>query len=103
MPQPRYKVRMLPEARADMHRLHDYIAFECFQEDTADRHLKGIQTTIDKLELIGGIIGVSLNKSLRRQYGDSVRTIMYKKMAIIYTVQGNIVLVRRVVAGKNIK
>jgi hypothetical protein len=103
MPLPRYKVFVLPEVRADMHSLHDYIAFECFQEDTAERYLEGIQKTIDKLELLGGIISVSLNRSLRRKYGPGVRTISYKNMTIIYTVQGNLVIVRRVIAGKNIK
>jgi hypothetical protein len=83
--------------------LHHYIAFECFRKETAEKYLNGIQTTIDKLKLIGGSIGVSLNKNLRRQYGAGVRTITYKKMTIIYTVHGNLVVVHRVIAGRNIK
>ncbi|MDR2564000.1 MAG: type II toxin-antitoxin system RelE/ParE family toxin [Prevotellaceae bacterium] len=100
---PRYEVWVYPSAQDDAKRLYHYIADECFQKETADQYLEGIQATIDKLEWLGGIIGVSLNRNLRRQYGASVRTIRYKKMTIIYTVHGNLVVVHRIIAGKNIK
>jgi plasmid stabilization system protein ParE len=100
---PRYEIRMTPVAEDDMDRLHYHIAFECFQQDTADRYLEGVQATIAKLAWLGGIIGVSLNKNLRREYGTSVRIITYKKMSIIYNLVGDCVIVRRVIAGRNIK
>ena len=103
MPQTYYEVWISPEARADMNQLHYHIAFECFQRKTADKYLDGILSTIDKLEWLGGSIGVSTNKTLRQQYGSGVRTIIYKRMSIIYTVQGNIVIVRRIISGRNIK
>ncbi|MDR2466542.1 MAG: type II toxin-antitoxin system RelE/ParE family toxin [Prevotellaceae bacterium] len=102
MPPATYEVQISPEAKADMNRLYDYIAFDCFQRDTADKYLYGIQSKIDKLAWIGGSIGISLNRNLQRQYGYGVRTITYKKMTIIYNVENNCILVRRIKPGKNI-
>ncbi|MDR2564123.1 MAG: type II toxin-antitoxin system RelE/ParE family toxin [Prevotellaceae bacterium] len=100
---PRYKVRVSPQANAEIDDLYHFIADECFQQETADKYMEGIYATIVKLAWLGGIIGVSLNRNLRREYGASVRTISYKKMTIIYTVHGNLVAVHRVIAGRNIK
>jgi plasmid stabilization system protein ParE len=100
---PRYEVWVYPDAQDDVKRLYNYIAEECFQKETADQYLEGIQATIDKLEWLGGIIGVSLNRNLRREYGHNVRTIIYKNMTVIFTVHGNLVAVHRVIAGRNIK
>ncbi|MDR2423518.1 MAG: type II toxin-antitoxin system RelE/ParE family toxin [Prevotellaceae bacterium] len=99
---PRYKIRISPQVRADINRLYHYIADECFQREAAEKYVRGIHEKIAKLAWIGGSIGVSLNRNLRRQYVASVRTIIYKKMTIIYTVHGNLVTVHRVIAGRNI-
>ena len=103
MLQPLYKVRVLPKARAEMNRLHDFIAFECFQRKTADKYLRGIQSKIDKLAWLGDKIGVNPSKYLQRQYGPGARTIFYKKMSIIYTVSEGLVIVHSVRSGNTIK
>jgi plasmid stabilization system protein ParE len=103
MPLLRYEINILPSARKDINKLHDYIAIDLCAPITAEKYLRGVYATIAKLAWLGGSIGVSLNKNLRRQYGTSVRTINYKNMTIIYTVHGNLVAVHRVIAGRNIK
>ena len=96
---PRYSVRILPEAEADIDKVHDYIAFERFLPVTANRYVHGIYKAISTLSLTGGMLGVSSNKSLQRRYGFGVRTTVYKKMTIIYTVTDDTVLVHRIIAG----
>jgi plasmid stabilization system protein ParE len=96
---PRYKVRILPEAEADIDKVHDYIAFERLHPVTANRYVHGIYKAISMLSLTGGMLSVTSNKYLRQRYGPGVRTAVYKKMTIIYTVTGDTVLVHRITAG----
>ena len=100
MPQPLYTIWVLPQARAEMQRLY---AFKCFQRKTADKYLDGIQAKIDKLAWLGSSIGINYNINLQRQYGHGIRTIIYKKMSIIYTIQGDWVIVHSVVSSNMIK
>ena len=103
MPQPLYIIWVLPQARAEMQRLYAFIAFECFQRETAAKYLDGIQAKIDKLAWMGGSIAINYNINLQREYGRTVRTIIYKKMTIIYNIVDNIVVVRSVVPSNMIK
>ena len=103
MPRPLYKVWVSPQARADMKRLYNFIAYDCFQSATADRYLGGIQAKIDKLAWLGGSIGINYNRNLQRQYGPTVRTVIYKKMSIIYNIVNNTIVVRSVISSNMIK
>ena len=96
---PHYRVVILPEAEKDINNTYYYIADSLFQRETADKYMDGIYKTIDRLALYDGILAVSTNENLRRLYGHEVRTIIYKKMTIIYTVANDVVLVHRVVAS----
>ena len=99
---PYYSVRILPEAEADIDDVYDYIAFELFQPSVARKYRDGIVDALHHLSLHGGMLAVSLNHNLRRQYGPEVRTAKYKKMTIIYTFMDNFIIVHRVIAGSRI-
>jgi plasmid stabilization system protein ParE len=90
---------ILPEAENDIDNTYYYIADKLFQRETADRYTDGIYTTIGRLALHGGMIAVSANENLLRLYGPEVRTVRYKKMTIIYTLAGDVLIVHRVVAS----
>jgi plasmid stabilization system protein ParE len=96
---PVYKVRILPEARADIAGMYRYIAREVFMPEAANRYAHGIYGLIRKLSYLGGVFAVSLNSDLQRCYGPEVRTVAYRKMTIIYNITGDMVIVRRVIAG----
>ena len=94
-----YNVIVSPEAEADIDDLFAYIAFTVMSHDTAVRYRMGIYDTIKKLAVIGGMLAVSDQPTLRRRYGADVRTICYKKMTIIYNIIGDVAYVRRVIPG----
>ena len=100
---PRYKIRILPAVDADIDRLYEYIDKDLSSPMAARRYRHGIYQTIFGLSLTGGMFAVNDNNSLQRQYGSTVRTIIYKKMTIIYTVSEGLVVVHSVKPGGTIK
>ena len=100
---PRYKIRILPAVDTDIDHLYDYIAIDKGSIMTADKYVRGIYQTIYSLALTGGMFAVNDQDNLLQKYGSSVRTIMYKKMTIIYTVSDGVVIVHRVVPSSMIK
>ena len=100
---PRYKIRILPQARMEINSLYKHIYYDRFSPMAARRYRHGIYQTIYGLSLTGGMFAVNDNNSLQRQYGSTVRTIIYKKMTIIYTVSEGLVVVHSVKPGGTIK
>ena len=87
----------------DIKELYDYIAFDKGFPMTAERYVDGIYDTIHNLALTGNMVAVNYNDGLQRQYGASVRTRIYKKMTIIYTIVDEFVIVHSVRPGNTIK
>jgi plasmid stabilization system protein ParE len=94
-----YKVLISPEAEDDIDDLFVYIAYEVMHPLTALKYRDGIIATIDRLAIHAGIFAVSANEHLRRLYGVDVRTVIYKKMTIVYNIIGDIAYIRRVIPG----
>jgi len=92
-----------PEAEADIDRVYAYIAYEVMAPETAVRYYIGIYDTIQKLSKMGYMLAVSQQPLLRQLYGADVRTVVYKKMTIVYNIIDNIVYIRRVMAGSMIR
>jgi plasmid stabilization system protein ParE len=92
-------VKITNTALQDIDNVHDYIAYELFEPITADKYIRNIYETIKYLTLYGASIAVSERDSLLSQYGSTVRNIQYKKMAIIYTVENNNIIVQRIIAA----
>ena len=99
----RYKIQILPETTMDIDDVYYYIAYNKFLPDTARKYRQGIYETIEKIAWLGDKIGVSLNENLQQKYGYGVKTMIYKKMTIIYNVMDDHVFVRRVKPGGSIK
>ena len=96
-------VRISDTALQDIENVHDYIAFELFEPITADKYIRGIYDSIKYLSIYGISIGISDRDSLLAQYGLTVRNINYKKMAIIYTVENNNIMIQRIIAASLIQ
>ena len=94
-----YSVVISLEAEADIDEVYDYIAFGVMAPETAVRYYMGIYDTIQNLSIVGAMLAISQQPSLRKRYGADVRTVCYKKMTIVYSIIGNVVYVRRVMAG----
>ena len=83
----------------DIENVHDYIAYELCEPVTADKYIRGIYDAVRHLTLYGASVAVSERDFLLSQYGATVRNINYKRMAIIYTVEGHEIIVQRIVAA----
>jgi hypothetical protein len=80
-----YSVEISTQARRDILDLNDVIINFYKAPLTAKKYIKGLQDQIKKLETDSESYAVQTLKSLT-QYGQNVRRLNYKKMAIIYTV-----------------
>ncbi|MDR0815187.1 MAG: hypothetical protein LBN37_05495 [Bacteroidales bacterium] len=98
-----YQIRVLPEAMIDINDVYHYIVDELCAPLTANNYRKGIFNTINKLRIIGGALAVSPQEYLQGLYGPGARTIVYKKMTIVYSLIDDIVIVRRVMASRMVK
>lgn len=95
----KFVVRITEPALQDIENIHDYIAYELLEPITADKYIRGIYGAIKHLSIYGASIVVSERDFLLSQYGSTVRNINYKKMAIIYTIEGTEIIVQRIMAG----
>ena len=92
-------VRITDTALQDIENIHDYIAYELFEPITADKYIREIYNVIKHLSFYGASIAVSERDYLLLQYGTTVRNINYKKMAIVYTVENNKIIIQRIMAA----
>ena len=99
----KYAVKITETALSDIENVHDYIAYELFEPITADKYIRNIYDSIKHLSIYGMSIAVSGRESLHILYGSTVRHINYKKMAIIYTVEVEQIIIQRIVAGSLIQ
>jgi len=94
----KYKIRIWPEAMRDMDNLHDYIAYTLLMPDTARKYRRGVFKTIAQLSWLAGSLPVNRSAYLQYSYGPNARTLIYKKMIIVYNIIDDTVVVRRVMA-----
>lgn len=93
-----YAIRISIQADIDIENLHFYIFENCKSPITAKLYIEGIYNRMKSLSHSAESLPISTKKSVL-QYGYNARRINFKKMAIIYTVHGKTVLIRRVIPG----
>jgi plasmid stabilization system protein ParE len=96
----RYSIRFTPEAKIDVNDLYNWITFRLYQPLTANRYLKSLDDAIRRLSLYAGSIAPSQYRYIQSRYGPNARHITCKKMAIIYTIINDTVLIKRVIPAK---
>jgi len=94
-----YQILFKTEAKTDMDTLYFYIADELMSPKTADKYIDGILEKIESLMFTAEIYAINPNDYIQQLYGPGARTIIYKKMTIIYNVEGENVMIRRVIPG----
>jgi plasmid stabilization system protein ParE len=94
----KYRVTIHQTAFDDIQVIADYIEKEYKAPATANNFLDGIEAALYSLELNASVFAVSTSPSLLK-YGKNVRRINYKKFAIIYTIELNVVHVYRIIHG----
>lgn len=64
---------------------------------TAIKYVAGLRAEINKLSYCALTIGVSRSSFLINKYGSHIRRINYKKMAILYIVHGEYVVIKAII------
>ena len=96
-----YNLTVSDDAWADIDEYIDYITNTYNAPLTARRHYDGLLELLEKIQKNPTINVIRKTASLL-QYGYNVRRANFKKMAIIYTINGSTIYVHRIVAGSMI-
>jgi len=94
----KFRVAVSLNAQNDLDELTNFIAFELKSPLTALRYTNGIIAEMKKLSFHASSISISTHKFIL-QYGKYARHVTYKKHAIIYTIQGDNVVIEGVIAS----
>ncbi len=90
-----YTLRFKSKAYSDITQLKEFIHKKCAAPLTARRQMELLDKHLDWLEQYAELPGVDVELSIK--YGKIVRNITFgKKMAIIYSVEGDIVNILRI-------
>ena len=89
-----FEISLTSKALSDVDKLRFAIVFKYRAPLTAKRYLKGLNDTIQSLKI--GADSLRIDEELSRQYGLDMRRVNYKEMAILYSVEENIVYIHRI-------
>ena len=94
----KYIVRISDAAQNDIFQIIDHISTIYKAPLTAERYLIGLYDSIFSLENYAESIAISTKADILK-YGNNARTIVFKKLTIVYTVHSNTVIVQTVISG----
>jgi len=94
----KYRVAVSKNAQNDLNNLTNFIAFELKSPITSLRYANGIIDEMKKLRFHANSISISTHSFVLR-YGKFARHVSYKKHTIIYTIQGENVIIERIIAS----
>lgn len=97
----KYRIVYSSEANNDIVELTNIITYDYSAPLAAFRYAQGLKETIELLTKFPESYSLQTHTSLSR-YGQNVRRINYKRMAIIYTIHGNIVYIHRIIPASMI-
>ena len=92
----KYRIEISEQARADIKGLRNVIIHEYKSYRTAIHYVEGLERAIYNLQTTAESFQLQ-SHSYFRKYGLFVYRINYKKMAIIYTVHKDLVIIQRVI------
>ena len=96
-----FEVVASDEAMEDADQVYDYICNQVFAPMTAALYYDGLIKTMRKLGKNADSRAIDLH--LSAQYGRPTRRVNYKRYAIIYFIEGDQVIIHRVMPQKMIK
>ena len=89
-----FEISVTSKALSDVDKLRFAIIFKYRAPLTAKRYLKGLNDTVQSLKI--GADSIQVDEKLSKQYRLEVRRVNYKEMAIVYTVEENVVYIHRI-------
>ena len=92
----KYRIVYLETALFDVRELR-YVIQEIYKSPvTAERYVLGLADEIKRLSILAESLPIQSIEGLMR-YGQAVRRLNYKKMAVIYTVHDDLVYIHRII------
>ncbi|GHT66276.1 hypothetical protein FACS189452_01870 [Bacteroidia bacterium] len=98
----KFIVHIMPAAGQEIVEIYDHIADVYLARDTAIKYRAGIHDKINSLAECADIFAISPFDYIQQRYGPCARTIVYKKVTIVYTIHNNDVVIRAVIPGSSI-
>jgi plasmid stabilization system protein ParE len=95
----KYIIVLSDDVVFDIDAITDYIHSELKAPVTARRYHDGLIRAIMKLSIYAGNIAISQYEFIQQNYGPNARHITYKKMTIIYLIDGDFVYIQRIIPG----
>jgi len=93
-----FRIKLLEQAEKDFYSYVSHIHSQYGMPITALKHYEELSAVINSLKTNPERYPIRENLSLQ-QYGNNIRRVNYKKMTIIYSIDGFVVYVHRVVAA----
>ena len=94
----KYTIAYSEQADKDLDNLFDAITYDYLSPVTAFRYVQGVVETIEKMSCHPDLYPLRFNKSFF-PFGQFVRRVDYKKMAILYTLFDDVVYIHRIIAA----
>lgn len=88
------EIKFTEKALKDLYELDYTIRYNYQAPLTAERYLTGLKQTIQELSQAADLSVVQSKLSLK--YGVEVRRINYKEMAVLYSIEEDVVIVHRI-------
>lgn len=98
----KYVVRISDAAQNDIYCVIDYISRIYKAPVTAEKYLIELYDTIFSLESYAESIAVTTKADILK-FGVNARSVVFKKLTIIYTVHTNNVVIQAVISGALVK
>ena len=95
-----FDVKLSDQALEDADRVYDYILNRVFAPMTAALYYKGLLNKMHSLQK--GASAIAVDIKLSAHYGMPIRRVNYKKFAILYSIQGDTVIIEQVLPQKMI-
>ena len=89
-----FDISLTSKALSDVDKLRFAIVFKYRAPLTAKRYLKGLNETIQSLKI--GADSIQIDEELSGRCGLEIRRVNYKEMAILYSVEDDIVYIHRI-------
>jgi len=89
------EVIVSPAAKTDIAGLKAYIKEELKMPKTAANYITELKNTVKQLSYYAGSIGI--NEYVQNMFGINASHIIFKKMAIIFFIENNIIYIKRIV------
>jgi plasmid stabilization system protein ParE len=95
-----YTVVISDDAQIDIRRILDYILNDCKPPSAKVRYESGLDDAIQKLSFYADAIGA--NEYIQNMFGNHALHIIFKKMAIVFYIEDDVVYIRHVIAMSRI-